>query len=50
MLLQCKSTPVKVGLQYTLILNSLSLIVSLTSRNSSEGPGPSSHVKQRLGC
>ena len=50
MLLKRRSTPVKVGLRYTQILNSLSQIVSWTSRNGSEGPEASSHVKRRLGC
>ena len=35
MLLKCRSIPVKVGLRYTQILNSLSQIVSWTSRNGS---------------
>ena len=38
MLLKRKSTPVKVGLRYTLILNSPSHIVSSTSRNGSDEP------------
>ena len=47
MLLKCKTTPVKVGLWYTPILNSPSHIVSSTSRNGSEGPEAPSHVKRK---
>ena len=50
MLLKCKSTPVKVGLRYTLTLNSPLQIVGSTSRNGSKAPEASSHVKRRLGC
>ena len=50
MLLKCKSTPAKAGLRYIPMLNSPSHIVSSTSRNGSEGPEASSHVKPRLEC
>ena len=45
MLLKCKSTPVRVGLRYSLTLNSPSQVVTSTSRNGSEGLEVSSHVK-----
>ena len=38
MLLKCKSTPVKVGLKYTLILNFSLQIVSSTLRSGGKGP------------
>ena len=50
MLLKCMSTPVKVDLRYTLILNSPSRTVTSTSKNDNEVPGDSSSVKQRLRC
>ena len=40
----------KNGLRYTQILNSPSQIISSTSRDGSQGPEASSHVKARLGC
>ena len=49
MLLKCKGIPVKVGLQHTLTPNSPLQIVTSMSRNDSEGPEVSSHMKQRLG-
>ena len=50
MLLKCKSTPVKVGLRYTLTSNSPSQIVTSMSRNGSKRPEAFSRVKRKFGC